>query len=108
MKYPDIKITLEHLKERPAMWIHPVSISSLMNFLGGFRCGYSSALSSKEPVTDHWFEAQKIRGWKCQATGPVEPMREAGLSDVEIMRELVEIEMLTAKCLFDKADDLQE
>lgn len=101
MKLTEINTILEHLKERPAMWIHPVTISSMTNFLNGFRSGYSAAFSPEERINDIWFEAQTARGWQSRASGPVAQMQEAGHSDDEILRELVEIEKATAERVFE-------
>lgn len=86
---------LKHIKQRPSMYIHPVNADSLMNFLCGFRC----VVNDKS-----WWQIQEKRGWKKSSVGPVPQMRKKGMSEEEIMNELVDIEVESLEQIKERND----
>lgn len=98
---PAVDHIVEHLRafqRRKPMYVHPVNVETVQSFLAGFyvgcgACGFEIDLS-------HRWEAQVARGWERQPDGPVSQMERKGMSEAEIMDELIEIEihMLRAQC----------
>lgn len=83
---------LRAFQNRKAMYVQPVDLRTVQSFLTGFQfgchaCGF--------PI-DHeaWLKALEARGWNRDAIGPVPQMERKGMSEAEIIDELVEIEIL--------------
>ncbi len=71
--------------------MEPIDVAAAENFLNGFRigclaCGLEVPLMIQEQVTVE-------RGWKWCATGPIQEMQEAGLSEEQVIDELFAIEI---------------
>lgn len=85
---------LQLVQHRPAMFIgllHERSSWTMQCYLFGFRAGISAAgLQDVSGWTDN---ATRLRGWKISGEGPIPQMREKGMSELEIVIELVEIEV---------------
>lgn len=79
---------LELMQQRKAMLVQPVSVSAVLDFLRGFRNAYRCC-----GVRSDVDKAEKQRGWKLSALGPVPQMRKKGMSDEQIMDELIAIEI---------------
>lgn len=81
---------LKSFKARKSMYINPVNVDTVLSFLFGFRLGTGATGAT---VCQGWWKAQERRGWKRSSVGPVPQMREKGMTDLEIMDELIEIEL---------------
>jgi len=81
--------TLKSVRERKEMYFQPVTVEAAESFLGGFRvaCLVSGAIEDAD-----WLDLQESRGWKSNAMGPVGEMRERGLTEEQIIDELIELE----------------
>jgi hypothetical protein len=82
---------LRSARHRKAMYLGTVDVPSAENFLNGFQvgcfaCGQDIPLEIRERVTT-------ARGWGWSAKGPIEEMRERGLTEEEIVDELFAIEI---------------
>lgn len=85
---------IEHLRsfqKRKEMYVGHATIEAVEAFLTGFRIGRHGM--GLEIDLDLQCAAQATRGWEQSAAGPVPQMRSQGLSDNEIMNELIEIEI---------------
>ncbi len=80
---------LEAVRERKAMYLDPFTVESCQNFLDGFSlaCFACGIVDASERI----LAGQAGRGWTVEACGPVPEMRERGLSDEQIMDELITI-----------------
>lgn len=78
---------LKSFKARKGMYISTISIDTVQSFLTGMSCARG--------IGGHaaWWEAQRRRGWKRNSAGPVPQMRDKGMTDEEIMDELIEIDI---------------
>ena len=85
---------IEHLRsfqKRKSMYVGHATIEAVEAFLTGFRIGrHGMGLENDREL--QWATAA-ARGWKQSAAGPVPQMKSQGLSDIEIMDELIEIEI---------------
>jgi hypothetical protein len=82
---------LRSARDRKAMYLGTVDVPSAENFLNGFKvgcfaCGRDVPLEVRARVTTK-------RGWVWSAKGPIEEMRERGLTEEEIVDELFAIEI---------------
>lgn len=82
---------LRSARGRKAMYLGTIDVPSADSFLYGFRvgcfaCGRDLSLAVRERVTT-------AHGWEWSARGPIEEMRERGLSEEEIVDELFAIEI---------------
>lgn len=85
---------IEHLRsfqKRKAMYVGHATIEAVEAFLTGFRIG-RHGMGLEIDLEWQW-AAQAARGWEQTASGPVPQMKIQGLSDNEIMDELIEIEI---------------
>lgn len=86
-------------KEKTALYIYPINTDSLFNFLYGLeRCflisfDESEIRSRFRELVDAGQEAIRKRGWKPLSVKPVLEMRDKGLSEEEIIKEFIEIEI---------------
>ncbi|MFO0203802.1 MAG: hypothetical protein ACK528_11805 [Alphaproteobacteria bacterium] len=91
---PKIDQLIEHLQsfqKRKAMYVGHVSIETVEAFMTGFRIGrHGMGLENDREL--QW-ATEAARGWEQSAAGPVLQMKSQGLSDNEIMDELIEIEI---------------
>jgi hypothetical protein len=78
---------LKSLKGRKGMYLHPVSVDSVVNFLTGLSCAVGAIGNGA------MWAAQEKRGWKKSSVGPIPQMREKGMTDEQIMDELIDIEI---------------
>ncbi len=90
--------TLEGLRRRPEMYIiGKNNVEALLSFLYGMFT-LCSHLTGFDRST--FLEIAKRRGWQESPRGVVPSMREAGLSEEEIVKELIEIEIAAYKQLY--------
>jgi hypothetical protein len=92
---------LEEIKKRPNMYIQPVLSDMLVCFLNGLERG---VLLSEKSLTFHEIaqarqEANQIRGWKNIPRNASHEMRERNICEIDIIKELVEIEIEMWKLL---------
>lgn len=74
------------------MWVGKLDPWFMVSFLHGFESGLNIAgLPEVEQV--RWTDKALRRGWKVRSTGPIGEMRERGMSEREIITELIEIEI---------------
>jgi hypothetical protein len=88
---------LRSFQDRKKMYVQPLDVANVQSFLGGFVVG-SFAADFELPHELAW-TAQERRGWEQSALGPVRQMRERGMSEEEIMDELIEIQILRLQLL---------
>jgi hypothetical protein len=82
---------LQRLQQSKEMFIFPLTLASLENYLSGFRgacaaCGFEVNRKLRQQVIER-------HGWKFSAAGPASQMKEKGMSEEAIMDELIAIEM---------------
>src|SRR5689334_11463159 len=78
---------LEGVKKRKGMYFIE-SIQATETFLTGF---YTALIAADVPVTwDSWRETLRHRGWRWDSCGVVPSMQAKGLTDQQIMDELIE------------------
>ena len=82
---------LREVQKRPEMYIGDLDSRSMRSFLVGYLVA-QSALGVREAGLDR-HKIIESRGWKVRAVGPVPEMRERGLTEREIVTELIEIEI---------------
>jgi hypothetical protein len=80
---------LEAFRKRKPMYIGKVEVRAAELFLAGFLagCGACGFPGSWEK----WRDAAAARGWKRSPLGPVPEMRDRGMSEEEIIDELITI-----------------
>lgn len=77
---------LESFRQRKHMYLSPVTAHTAETYLAGFQTGcFASGI-----IWDYR-EAGIERGWEMNAAGPVPEMQGRGLSDDEIIDELIAI-----------------
>jgi len=86
---------LQSLQLRKQMFVYPVDVASVQNFLAGFKAGCH--VCGVEIDRELGWEAERARGWQTRSVGPVPQMEAKGLSKEEIMNELIEIEIATLR-----------
>jgi len=82
---------LQAFQKRKGMYVQPVTVKTVEAFLAGFRTGCHAF--GIEINGELELAAQEPRGWKPRAVSPIPQMEAKGMSDAEIMDELIEIEM---------------
>ncbi len=92
---------LETMKHRLNMFIQPQTPEILQCYLNGL--GRGVMLSFTSLIFDDYVNARrasnKQRGWKLRSKSPLYEMREKGISEDEIVQELLEIEIQMWKIL---------
>jgi hypothetical protein len=87
----NIEETLRLLQTRPRLFLGEVTLERVNVWLGGFEAG-CAALGVAIP-RDVFTKVLQERGWKESAYGQIPQMREKGLSDDQIVQELIEIQV---------------
>lgn len=85
---------LEHVLKRPTMYLGTVTWDAANIFIYGFSCAYGAM---GVPLTlDIRRQATNSRGWEFTSIRGADKMREQGLSEEQIVQELllIEIKML--------------
>lgn len=82
---------LQQVRKQKGMFVFPLDIPSLENFLNGFRaaasaCGYEIPRKLRQEVLT-------ARGWKFAAAGAAPQMKAKGMADEAVMNELIDIEI---------------
>lgn len=82
---------LRSARQRKSMYLGRTEVGTAETFLNGFKvgcfaCGLEVPFKIQEQVTIE-------RGWKWNALGPINEMREAGLSEEQVVDELFAIEI---------------
>jgi len=82
---------LQLFQKGKEMYVHPLDVTAVENYLTGFRgacsaCGVEIPRKLRQQVIE-------TRGWKHSASGPAPQMKAKGLSDPAIMDALIEIEI---------------
>lgn len=91
---PSVDRLIEYLRsfqKRKPMYVHPVTVPTVQAFLWGFKTGCHALGFELDP--ELWWTAQEARGWERSPSGPVPQMEARGLSETEIMGELIAIEI---------------
>jgi hypothetical protein len=81
---------LRAFQNRKGMYVEPVNVATVQGFLTGFATGCGAC--GFDIHRGMGCEVKKVRGWDWTAVGPIPQMQAKGLSDEEIMDELIEIE----------------
>ena len=90
----ELIVCLQHAVARPMMHMPKVTADNAISFCIGFSCAYSAVGINSE--LDFRPQATNSRGWEFTALRGVDEMRSAGLSEEQIVQELllIEIKML--------------
>ena len=90
----ELIVRLQHVMKHPAMYMGDVTIASALSFQAGLYCACSAI--GMPLTTTLCSRASNSRGWEYGSSGAVQPMREAGLTEEQIVQELllIEIKML--------------
>jgi hypothetical protein len=87
----DFEATLRVFQARPHLFLGPVTLDRVQVWLGGFEAA-AAATRGKAPH-DAFSEVLRDRGWQESGHGPMPDMRQKGLSDEQIINELIDIEI---------------
>ena len=87
----DLIQQIEHFRSRIGMYIHSVDVANTQSFLAGFTMAVH-VFGIRPDHNIHW-NVQESRGWKQSPDGPVPQMRGKGMSDRQIIDELIDIEI---------------
>ena len=79
---------LNSVRSRKAMYFSPVTVEAADTFLGGFVVG---CLASGSIDRSGIVESQQARGWQIEAYGVIPQMRERGMTDEQMIDELIDI-----------------
>lgn len=95
---------LDAISKRPAMYFgSEENVASAESYLHGYNAALSVTLTGDyHGISDLYGETMIQRGWKWSAAGVTHQMREKGLSDKEIVAELIQIELQCFKQFFDR------
>ena len=95
---------LENVSKRLHCFIFPVTRENLKSFTDGFNLGYVLSHSELQfqDISDAWIEVIIARGWQVNARGVQKEMEKRGMSEHEILDELMQIEIHVWKLLEDK------
>ena len=85
---------LQNVAARPMMFMTSITSDDAINFCYGFSCAYS--VSNIRPSSDIRRQTNNSRGWEFGSSHGISIMRSAGLSEEQIVQELllIEIKML--------------
>jgi hypothetical protein len=96
---------LNHVRERPPIWLGGYNPQELILFIHGLGAGVAVfGLRIERHPGSAYYDVLIERGWEFLAGFPVDEMRERGLSEQEIVRELLTIEIETWKRAYQLAD----
>ena len=90
----ELMARLQHIVTRPMMFMTNVTPDNVINFCYGFSCAYS--VIGIRPSSDIRSQANNSRGWEFGSSHGISVMRSAGLSEEQMVQELllIEIKML--------------
>jgi hypothetical protein len=92
---------LREVRRRPPVWLGGYSPDSLIHFLHGVNAAVGVfGLRVDRYLGSSYGQVITERGWEHLAVAPVDEMRERGLSDQEIVQELLTIEIETWKRVY--------
>lgn len=92
---------LEHIRKRPGMYLGPPTVDALVHFLHGFHAGCKIAGYHVTHVPESAYHAiVEARGWAFLANKPIAEMQARGMSEFEIIEELLQIEIATWKATY--------
>ena len=99
---------LEQVRLRPGMWMGRITVEAACGFNGGIACACAAfGMNQTIQLRD---QATRNRGWVFTSTGGVNMMEAKGLTEAQIVDELllIEIEMLKiyAKTLEDDSANI--
>ena len=93
---------LRMVQTQPAMYMGRVTADATVSFCGGIWCVcYASGISLTNGIRS---QATESRGWQYTSTGGVDLMREQGLTEEQIVQELLLIEIAMLELV---ANDLE-
>jgi hypothetical protein len=96
---------LREVRRRPPAWLGGYSPESLLHFLHGVTAVAGAfGLRVDRYLGSAYGQVITERGWEHVAVAPVDEMRERGLSDPEVVQELLTIEIETWKRAYQLAD----
>src|SRR5437868_5405661 len=97
---------LEHVSKKLNLYINPVTQQNLKSFTDGFTLGYVLADGRLDyhDVVNAWQQVVAARRWEVNALGPHKEMEERGMSEKEIINELLQIEIQVWKLLEEHAE----
>ena len=92
---------LEHIRKRPGMYLGPPSVDALVHFLPGFHAGCEIAGYRITHVPESAYHTiVEARGWEHLANKPIAEMQARGMSELDIIEELLQIEIATWKATY--------
>ena len=95
---------LEDVRQRPLMWIG--QFENIVPFINGFN---TACLSTIYNIRDNFYEeVANERGWHVSAQGPESFMREKGLTESQIVDELLTIHIELWKRRYNYIESLQK
>ena len=87
---------LEHMRLRKRFYLNSLDLEATINFFAGFRIGLST-LGSPPDYRDELIDKKKIihrrRGWEWNSGGAWAVMQNLGMSEEDIIDELLVIEI---------------
>jgi hypothetical protein len=87
----DFEATLRLFQARPHLFLGAVTLERVQVWLGGFEA--AAAATRVKASQGAFSDVLRERGWQESGHGPVPEMRQKGLSDEQIMNELIDIEI---------------
>lgn len=90
---------LESIRKYPTIYVGNVSPDSLLCLLNGFYLGLKTSSNTHENYPNVMKEVLTKKGWNSPSPSFINQMREKNLSDEEVIKELLEIEIETWKIL---------
>ena len=94
----------EAIRERPIIYFGKMDSERATCFLHGFYCGFGAASEINLNVVEARNKILKTRGWKVPSVYLEKEMERKGMSDEEIINELLEIEIETWRLVEQQSD----
>jgi hypothetical protein len=94
--------TLQHVRVRPMMFMGAVTAEYAMVFLYGFWAACRAFGCLRELEVDFMREAANQRGWEYTALGSLPDMRKKGLTQEQMVDELLLIDITVLQMMADR------
>ena len=95
--------TLQHVIKRPTMYMGRATWDAVNIFIYGFSCAYGAV---GVPLTlDLRRQATNSRGWEFTSLRGADKMRKKGLSEEQIVQELLRIEIKMLELVVEGLED---
>ncbi len=97
---------LQRALKHPDMFMGPPSVAACNGFLGGIWCVYY--VLSMKPTSEILNQAAESHGWSYTSTRGVDLMREQGLTEEQIVHQLLLIEITKLELMAQAAEKLDK